>query len=916
MDFDSLKDDSIRVPAASAGGPTSFDQLQDDSEKYGGISGALKAFGLGAARSTSFGFSDEFLAHSGLMKPEDIEGYKKENPIASPVGEAGGVLGAVLAPEVGLLGAVSAPVRAVAKLGGAVTEAALPFASKAAGLVAGEATSPIVNKILSQAGALAAGSAVEGAAYGLGQNVTEHALGNPDLNAESVIASIGESALTGAALGSIFGGVKGAVQAKFPKFLSEVDRASVEAGDFNAIVKASEISDAAKEGYIKGITKLRPDYKEIISAGESFGAKTMPIQISDSPQVKSASSLIMNGAPTYAGVAATKQSMEGFERAALAIDSTLGIGDEITKASLGDTLKTIVSDTVEKQAAPVSALYDTLKQEFQTLTLNERSLNQVANNIRRIEDVPLSRQAKAIAEYAAERVENLKTVDDIKRLRTLIREELPGTASRVEKRVSSVISDKLADLEESQIVQFAEREMKTTKAKDRILQLLDQRKEANAQYTVFRNKLDQFANALGRKRVHGPQDFLDFLDDPSTTVEKIAEKLTNKKNSAFLEFFSKEVPEGMNAISQYEKNLIRQSALKDGKVNVRAAIKQIDKIPKEYRQKIFTNQELETISNVKKWIEAFPSNYNPPNTDNARMVRSFFEGPTGFLVGNARDFAMKGFVDAATSGGDKTRSFVDGLAKIERGAQKTAKSINSGVGYIFNQEKGTPAKGFFLSYEGRKNSHDENKPIISELNSNPEKLIEKLNENTEALASFAPKTAAGVQLTMSRAVQFLGSKLPGNGIQNKVLSKPYQPSEAEISKWHKYFSAVSKPTDILKSVAFGNLVPEQVEAVSVVYPKLMQQMKEAVIDKMTDHISKQKPIPYKTKLSLSLFMGTDLVNSLDSVSMLANQNMLATSTQAKAQQEMATQNKKSISTIDQANSFMTPMQKAEQRKDS
>lgn len=914
MNFDSLVDDSQNKPSATApGGAMSFDQLKDDSETYGSTLGELKAAGLGLARSASFGLSDEFLVKSGIMKPEELKAYKEQNPSATTAGEVGGVLGALLLPEVGVLGAASAPVKGVARLGAAATEAALPAASRVAGAIAPAATNPIINKVLSQSGALAVGSAVEGAAYGLGQNVTEHALGNPDLNAEKVVASIGEAALIGAGIGTIFGAAKGAVQAKFPKFLSEADKAAVEAGDFNTMVKASEISEQAKESYFKGITKLRPDHKEIVAAGESFGAKTMPIQISDSPQVKSAASLIMNGAPSYAGVAATKQAMEGFEKAALAVDSTLGLGDDITKATLGDTLKTIVSDTVEKQVAPLNALYDTLKSEYQTLTLNEKSLKQVANNIRRIEDVPLSRQAKAIADYAAERVESLKTVDDIKRLRTLIREELPGNASRVEKRVSSVISDKLADLEESQIIQFAKREMRTTKAKERVLQLLDQRAEANAQYAVFRGKLDQFANALGRKRVHGAQDFLDFLDDPATTVEKIAEKLTNKKNSAFLEFFSKEVPEGMNAISQYEKNLIRQSALKDGKVDVRAALKKIDKLPKEYREKIFTKQELDTVSNVKKWIDAFPSNYNPPNTDNARVVRSFFEGPTGFLVGNARDAAMKGFVDVATSGGDKTRSFVEGLSKIERGAQKTAKAINSGVSAIFTKELGTPAKGFFLTIQDRRDDHDKTKPLVSDLNANPEKLIEKLHENTEALSEFAPKTAAGVQNTMVRATQFLNSKLPGQNAPRKPLSPQYKPSDAEIAKWHKYFSAVSKPTEILKNVALGNLVPEQIEAVSAVYPLLMEQMRGAVLDRMTDFVAKEKTIPYRTKLSLSLFLGTDLVNSLDSVSMLANQNMMATATQAKAQQDMMAANRKPGDKLNKSSDLMTPMQKSAHR---
>jgi hypothetical protein len=99
VDFDKLIEDA--PPAAAnpqaqpARAPVSFDQLQDDSDRYGGTTGMLKAFGLGAARSGSFGISDEFLVHSGAMKPEDIKGYREENPYSSGAGEVAGVVGAL-----------------------------------------------------------------------------------------------------------------------------------------------------------------------------------------------------------------------------------------------------------------------------------------------------------------------------------------------------------------------------------------------------------------------------------------------------------------------------------------------------------------------------------------------------------------------------------------------------------------------------------------------------------------------------------------------------------------------------------------------------------------------------------------------------------------------------------------------------
>lgn len=905
---------AVGVKPGATGAPT-WDDTVDLEEKYGDTVGSLKAGGLGAARSLSFGLSDEFLVQSKMMTHEELKAYKEQNPVASGVGEFVGIAGAILAPEVGILGKLAAPVKAVTKLGTAATKAALPAASRIAGAIAPAATNPVINKVLSQAGALAIGSTPEAIAYGLGKNVTEHALGNPDLNAESVIASIGESVLFGVGVGGLFGAGKGAIQAKFPKFLSEVDKAAVEAGDFDTMVKISEIPDTAKQGYIAGKTKLKPNAQEIKDASAEIGVPFLPGQVSADKEVQRATDLLLNGAPTFASQGAKKAATEIFEKSALAVDSTLGVADDITKADLGGTLKAIVSDTVEKQAAPLNALYDTLKSEYQTLPVSEKSLKQIAANIRRIEDVPLSPQAKAIAEGAAKRLESIKTVDDVKRLRSIINQELaPATATPIQKRVTAIIGDKLANLEESAIVRFAEKEMRTSKAKDRILQLLDQRKEANAQYTVFRSKLDQFGKAMGRKRVHGAQDFLDFLDE--MTPEKVADRLSSKGNSEFLEFFSKEVPDGMAAISQYQKNLIRQAGLKDGKINIKSALKAVDRMPKEYREKIFTKDELRKLSRVKIIMESFPENFNPSGTSGASAFREFLESPAKAGIGNLRDLGLLAMTEGATASGDKTRAFVQGLSTIEKSAQKTAKAINGGVTAIFSKDFGTPGKIVgFLSASERRELHDKTKPELKDMNASIEKMVEKLDSNTRAVAEFAPQTAAGLQGTMLRASQFLNSKLPGQGVPTKALSKPYQPSDAEIAKWYRYFSSVSKPTEMLQSVAMGTLVPEQIEAVSVVYPKLMNEMKAAVTDKMTDFISKEKSIPYKTKLSLSLFLGFDLVNSLDPMSMVANQNLLATASQVKEAQEMNSRTSKSVSKMDKNNSFLTPMQKSANRQD-
>lgn len=912
-DFIADADFKPDAPSASGAAPDFIPDAKfiSDEDRYGDTVGQLKAFGLGAARSLSFGLSDEFLAQTGAMAPDDIKAYRDENPISSGAGEVAGVLGAALAPEVGIAGAVSAPVRGVARAGAAVTEAAAPLASRAAGVLAGAETSPVIHKILSQFGAYAAGSAIEGAAYGLGQTVSEHALGDPDLTAEKVIANVGTSAAIGGALGGIFGAIKGGLQAK--KFISEVDKAKIEGGDWEAIGDTG-LPEKQRTGFLDGLSKKKANAKEIEAAAREIDAPLLPSMTSANEDVQHAQSMLLNGAPTLPSLKAKQIATEGLTKVEAAAQSAIGAETDITKASLGDMLRDTVTAHVERQAEPINALYDELKTRHQAIPASERALKQVAANVRKLEDVPFSPQARSIAESAAERIESIQTVDDIKRLKSILNQELGLAATPIQKRITSVIADKLADLEESSIVRFAEKEMKTATAQDKIISLLEQRKAVNAQYEVFRDGLNRVGEALGRKRVHGAQDFLDYIG--GLTPEKIADKLSGKNNARFLDWFANEMPDGMRAISQYHKGTIREAALHDGKLSVARVLSQIDRLSPEFRAKIFSPEEMRKLDAVRTYFEAFPKNFNPSNTANQGAFAAFFH-PVEATFANVKDAGISAFIHAATAGGEEAGALVDALALMERKAIKTSKAIGGGIGAIFSHDKYNPTKGYLaISSDERRDNHDGVREDLTSISTGPDRLIARLEENTATLSQFAPRTTQGVQSTMIRATQFLSAKLPGKDVSQKPLSAPYRPSEAELAQWHKYFSAVDNPVGALHQVARGTLTPQTMEALSAVYPKLLQDMRVQVMDKMTDAIAKKKPIPYRTKLSLSLFLNTDLVNSLTPVSVLATQNTMSAATGAKdarEAQQMRGGSAKKTAKLDGSSRMMTPMQQVAQR---
>ncbi len=151
-----------------------------DAETYGsGVLNPLKAIAAGAARGISLGISDQVLTKSGAVKPETLRGLEEQNPKASIAGEAIGILApALIGDEAGIPGLIT-------KVG------------KGAERAAGD--------ILGKTAAKALGSAVEGAFYGAGSVVTEDALGDPNLTAQSALSQVGLTALLTGGLGGALG---------------------------------------------------------------------------------------------------------------------------------------------------------------------------------------------------------------------------------------------------------------------------------------------------------------------------------------------------------------------------------------------------------------------------------------------------------------------------------------------------------------------------------------------------------------------------------------------------------------------------------------------------------------------------------------------------------------------------------------
>lgn len=232
--------------------------------EYGGFKGGAAAAGLGLARGLTFGASD--LAATSVADAlgkrksvaEALKGYEEANPIASGAGE---VVGAI-APAL-FSGGTSAEASLLAR--GARAAGTIPRAVYGAGRAAESAVGGLVGReaenLALRTGQTmarhAAGAAVEGAAFGAGQELSDAAINDHDLTAEKLWAAAGKGALLGGALGAGTGAV------------SELGGAAVRGLASNVVKNESIGSWLEKESAKAAFRSARPG-SQIAKAAENF----------------------------------------------------------------------------------------------------------------------------------------------------------------------------------------------------------------------------------------------------------------------------------------------------------------------------------------------------------------------------------------------------------------------------------------------------------------------------------------------------------------------------------------------------------------------------------------------------------------------------------------------------------------------
>jgi hypothetical protein len=265
------------------------------------------------------------------------------------------------------------------------------------------------------------------------------------------------------------------------------------------------------------------------------------------------------------------------------------------------------------------------------------------------------------------------------------------------------------------------------------------------------------------------------------------------------------------------------------------------------------------------------------------------------------------------------------LAKLEAFLNRTRHEINAKTKALFKEGLKEPAAAYLASKLAHEEKVEKSQKLFKKFNqyvADPGYLVDVLTENTEVIRDVAPNITQAMQVTTSRGVLFLQSKIPQEG-ERRLLSRPLDPSPAELAKFGRYQQIVEDPVSVLSELKNGTLTVEHMEALLSVYPTLYGQMKESVLNDFVNQSEEERDsIPHSLKVSLSLFLGEDLVSTLSAESISANQQtLMGPSQQQEKQDQMSAENQgrkkatgqKGLDKLNLSQEIKTPMQKAESR---
>jgi hypothetical protein len=203
---------------------------------------------------------------------------------------------------------------------------------------------------------------------------------------------------------------------------------------------------------------------------------------------------------------------------------------------------------------------------------------------------------------------------------------------------------------------------------------------------------------------------------------------------------------------------------------------------------------------------------------------------------------------------------------------------------------------------------DKLKKQLSSVQQDPMSLM-KVGQQVQHM----PEMAQAFTKTATNAAEYLNSLKPKEAailpfddakiINHKTYDTPYD----------RALKIAEQPLLVLTKVKQGTINPSDVAAMKALYPSLYQNISQKMTEHLIEHKAKNKTIPYRTRVGLSMFLGQPLDSTMRPQAILAAQPKPSTPQQPQATQPRGGKHTtKPLTTM--ANMAKTPNQNREEEQ--
>lgn len=903
-EFESASSNTIEPMAPNEGldassvpeGAIPIEQFEIDEKADSSIE-QIKAGLEGAARGIAGPLATMTEKRFGV-KPEDIVRRQQDFPTTAMASEAAGLIGGALIPG---------PTQA--KLMAQIGNKALAGA-KAANIinVANEA------KLGYKLGSEAVKQAAEMAVLSSGNEAHKMLINDPESSAENAITNIGLSTVLGGAGGVAFGAINPLWKATAgPKVEQMLNYMS---GKFKPVELPETIASAFKD------LDIVPG--PIATAAMSGDQKALS-QVQDLVRAQHSKTLSELG--TY-----PKQIRDNLSK-------HLGMPlDDITNFSnkeSGDAVKEQLAKSIEKKYGPINKEQQAKQANAESINMHDEDRLNFAGKIveKGINAVETDSPYYKIYSDYAERVLAKNTVGQLDKLNTEILNRARTHVIDInEKNALHDVSRMINDFTESQI------EKQATKLGVEGLSPLIQaeRQAAKQNYKQYVNQLQELMDFMGVGNWKGTGSLINKLDD--LTSEQIIKKFSTSGDTAGLKMLQKEFPEVAELVRQHETKQFLSGAvhkeLGETVLDSKKLISKMEKLAssgqKERIDYLLPNGAADKLRSADILHDAITNVTRMKDSGTPSGLAKVFRhlgasslGAIGWMMG-------KNPISAAIIGEATQRLAVDLPQEVKFAMLKfmaSPQSVNAEGFHAMVQMANQVSKSVAKINKATANVIKPGSQVVASMPTqvDRDKLQKQIDKNMDNpdhmiaaqaqsnLGHYMPEAQVSIAKASATAVQYLESIKP-KPMKLGPMDREIPPSKQEMARYNRALDIAINPITVLQHVKDGTLQTSDIQDLNSMYPGLYKQFSDKLINDTVSAEATEQTVPYKTKVGISLFLGTELDSSMRPSSIQAAQP------KPKAQPQPApsgTNGPKSIKSLSKLpGQYETPTQAAEQANQS